>query len=44
MAEVEPEVLAAAKRALRYGASVDLAAAMHEERVLSTQLMEKRRR
>jgi enoyl-CoA hydratase/carnithine racemase len=38
MAAASPEVLAAAKRALRRGAGATLAEAMLEERTLSTQL------
>jgi enoyl-CoA hydratase/carnithine racemase len=38
MAKCRPEVLAAAKRALRYGASASMAEAMEEERALSTAL------
>ena len=38
MAEVKPEVLSAAKRALRHGASATLADAMGEEQRLSAEL------
>ena len=38
MAEMRPEVLAAAKRAVRHGASIALEAAMQEERQLSAEL------
>ncbi len=43
MAEVRPEVLTAAKRALRHGAEATLADAIQEERRLSGELSQARR-